>query len=103
MQFPVIQRSQYIMKLFLILFDLGQISIIVYLIVTTCFQKGVTDASIHTMVYTVFFLSLNNLLISFCIQMFIAFLMVKFSVPLPKRKDTVLKKNITLINHIKRE
>lgn len=90
------------MKLFLILFDLGQIGIIVYLIVTTLFQKGKTDASVHTMVYTVFFLSLMNLLISFFIQIFIAYLMVKFSVPLPKRRDTVLKKDITLIQYIKR-
>jgi hypothetical protein len=97
MQFPVIQRSQYIMKLFLILFDLGQLCIILYLIVTTIFQKGETDASVHTMIWTVFFLSLNNLLISFAIQIFIAYLMVKFSVPLPKRRDTVLKKDITLI------
>ena len=90
------------MKLFLILFDLGQISIIVYLIVTNLFQKGETDASVHTMVYTVFFLSLIDLLISFFIQIFIAYLMVKFSVPLPKRRDTVLKKDITLIQYIKR-
>ena len=90
------------MKLFLILFDLGQISIIVYLVVTTLFQNGETDASAHTVLYTVFFLSLIDLLISFFIQIFIAYLMVKFSVPLPKRRDTVLKKDITLIQYIKR-
>ena len=84
------------MKLFLILFDLGQLFIILYLIVTL-FQKGETDEEVHTMIWTDFFLSLINLLISFSIQIFIAYLMVKFSVPLPKRRDTVLKKNITLI------
>jgi ABC-type sulfate transport system permease component len=85
------------MKIFLILFDMSLLFIILYLIVTTLFQKGETDASVHTMIWTVFILSLINLLISFSIQIFIAYLMVKFSVPLPKRRDTVLKKNITLI------
>ena len=67
MQYPIIQRSQYMMKLFLILFDVNQIGVIVFLIVSSIYQNGDVEQNPHRKVTIIFLLMLNNLRLTFAI------------------------------------
>lgn len=66
-QYPIIQRSQYMMKLFLILFDFNQIGVIVFIIMSYVFQNGDVTKNPHMKVTVIFCLMLTNEILAFAI------------------------------------
>jgi hypothetical protein len=53
--------------------------------------------------WVAFGLSLNDMVASFMLQMFVAYLLVKFSDPISQQPNSVQKRSISLFKYIKQQ